>query len=329
MPTDKDIDRIAILLHGIGDEMADAALSRLDGATAEQVRARLQSYAGGDSDPDQLNYVLEDFERFMRFALETFHAPTAFEDDEFEEESETAPLPPPPRPKLTVFNPSDDPIADLNRFRPVQLAAAVVNEHPRTISIVLTSLPNDRAAEILALLPDETRTQAFFAVQNPSVIPDELRETVARKTVERAALIEPADLDAGDDLEKTAALLRAVPNPIRGQLVESLEKEDAETAERLLDLLFLFEDIVRYDGRAIQKVLGQVETRDLVLALQHAEEEVSEAIMGNLSKRAVASLKEEMEFSQGSKQEEIDEARVRIGRTIAKLNRSGEITEME
>ena len=81
-----------------------------------------------------------------------------------------------------------------------------------------------------------------------------------------------------------------------------------------------------YDGRSIQKILGQIETSSLIVALDGVDDDFKEQVLGNLSKRAADSLAEEMEFKQKSSSDEIAEAQTAIAKVIGQLDQEGELT---
>ncbi len=327
-----DVHRIALLLSGLGSDVTEPALAGLAGDKADQVREALDQLASQPPQADELNDVLDDFETFFRFALKTANAPSnwaaeSFDDLPVDDEEEVV-APVPARPRLKIFQPSDDPIADLQRLAPLQIAGALANEHAKTIGMVLSCLDNAAAASVLDLLPAEQQPGAFFALQQPNSVPQDLLMRVARTTVEKGALIEPAQMENRDIDQKTADLLRALPKATRARLMEQLRESDPETATRLQELLYVFDDIVQYDNRSVQKLLGQVDTRQLVVALQDVDGEISGRIFENLSKRATAALQEEMEFQQASSDEEVAAARRQIAQLIAQLDANGELNEL-
>ena len=110
--------------------------------------------------------------------------------------------------------------------------------------------------------------------------------------------------------------------------MEKLKETDPDTAARLQDLLYVFDDIVQYDNRSVQKLLSQVDTQLLVVALQDVDETISARIFENLSKRATAALQEEMEFRQSASDDEVNAARKDIGQLIAQLDANGELNEL-
>jgi flagellar motor switch protein FliG len=107
--------------------------------------------------------------------------------------------------------------------------------------------------------------------------------------------------------------------------MESLENQDIEIAEKVRELMFVFEDIVKLDDRSVQRVLREVETKDLALALKGANDDVKEKIFKNMSERAGAMLKDDMEFMGPVRAREVQEAQTAVVAIIRALESTGEI----
>ena len=332
METNADIDRIAMLLTGLGTEIAEPALANLDPTKADKVRAKLKVMESEPPELEVLNQVLDDFSVFMKFALQTANAPTNWADEDFEEgdiqNSGNHAASSGRNPKLKIFQPSDDPVEDLQRLEPIQIAGAISNEMPRTIGIVLSCLSQERTAEVLGLLPEDLQSKAFLALQKNSVTSIELIGRVAQSTVQKAALIDPSEQESKDGDQQMANLLRSMPKETRNRLMDHLEESEPEMAERLRDLLYVFEDVLLYDNRSVQKILAQVETAVLITAIQDVDPEVNNRIFENLSKRAKLSLQEEIEFARRASESEVTQARKSIALVISKLDREGEMAEL-
>jgi flagellar motor switch protein FliG len=107
--------------------------------------------------------------------------------------------------------------------------------------------------------------------------------------------------------------------------METLEIEEPELADEIRKKMFVFEDVLLLDDRAIQRVLREVENSDLSLALKSATEQVQTAIFNNLSKRLAAMIKEDMDFMGPVRMKDVEEAQQKIVNVIRKLEDSGEI----
>ncbi|MBR3103887.1 MAG: flagellar motor switch protein FliG, partial [Lachnospiraceae bacterium] len=101
--------------------------------------------------------------------------------------------------------------------------------------------------------------------------------------------------------------------------------EDPELADEIRKKMFVFEDILLLDNKAIQRVLRDVDNNDLELALKGTNEEVQNTIFANLSKRLAEMIKEDMEFMGPVRMKDVEEAQQKIVNIIRKLEDSGEI----
>lgn len=107
--------------------------------------------------------------------------------------------------------------------------------------------------------------------------------------------------------------------------MEALEEDDPELAEEIRKRMFVFEDIVNLDDRAIQLIIREVESRDLALALKIASEEVSDRIYRNMSKRAASLLKEDIDYMGPVRLRDIEEAQSRIVAVVRRLEEAGDL----
>ena len=120
-------------------------------------------------------------------------------------------------------------------------------------------------------------------------------------------------------------ILNTVDRSTEKHIMESLEIEEPELADEIRKKMFVFEDILLLDDRAIQRVLRDVENSDLGIALKGANEDVQNAIFINLSKRLAAMIKEDKEFMGPVRMKDVEEAQQKIVSVIRKLEDAGEI----
>ena len=133
------------------------------------------------------------------------------------------------------------------------------------------------------------------------------------------------DFTAAGGLEATVEVLNRVDRVTERTIMDTLEEEDPELADEIRKRMFLFEDIVKLDDRAIQQVIREVDTRDWALALKTASEEVSGRIYKNMSKRAGDMLREDIEYMGPVRLRDVEEAQQRVVSTIRRLEETGEI----
>jgi len=126
-------------------------------------------------------------------------------------------------------------------------------------------------------------------------------------------------------IESVVEVLNGVDRSTERTILDALELEDPELAEEIKKRMFVFEDIVILDNRAIQRVIREVDNEDLRLALRVASEEVKNIVFGNMSQRMAETFKEEMEYMGPVRLRDVEEAQTRIVSTIRRLEDIGEI----
>ena len=126
-------------------------------------------------------------------------------------------------------------------------------------------------------------------------------------------------------VDATVAILNTVDRATEKHIMESLELEEPELVDEIRKKMFVFEDILLLDDRAIQRVLRDVDNGDLGTALKSANEEVQNVIFKNMSKRLSAMIKEDMEFMGPVRMKDVEEAQQKIVAIIRKLEEAGEI----
>lgn len=208
---------------------------------------------------------------------------------------------------------------------PAQILNFIQNEHPQTISLVLSYLDPSQAGQILSELPqdmqaDVARRIALMDSTSPEVI-NEVEQILERKLSATVT----QDYTHTGGVEAVVEVLNGVDRSTERTILDALEIQDPELAEEIKKRMFVFEDIVTLDNRAIQRVIRDVENQDLMLSLKVASEEVKEIVFSNMSKRMVDTFKEEMEFMGPVRLRDVEEAQSRIVAVIRRLEEAGEI----
>jgi flagellar motor switch protein FliG len=209
-------------------------------------------------------------------------------------------------------------------MHPYQVAHALRNEKPVAAGIVLRKLANEHAAKTLEFLPEALRPHVFLELASPSNVLPMIQERILSKTLELSLRVEEREAEE-ETTEQMANLMRSLPRPLRKPMLDELEKRDSDLAEAVRNALYRFEDMEKLSDRDLQKLLGQCQTDSLVCALQQVDESLLTFVLSNMSRRAKESLQEEMEFKANASQEEIQDARGVITRTLAGMCESGEV----
>jgi flagellar motor switch protein FliG len=215
------------------------------------------------------------------------------------------------------------PFEFLRRTPPEQIQAFLAGESTQTLALVLANMHTTIGAQVLAQLPAETQAEVAMKIAemsetNPDVIKDV--EAVMRN---KLSLVKSEDYAASGGVKGLADILNSADRATERNVIETLAQRDAELAEEIRMLLFVFEDILKLDDRGVQLVLKDVDQKDLALALRGVSEEVKQKILGNMSQRGAEMLIEEMEYQPPQRRSVIEEAQGRIVATIRRLEDAG------
>ena len=213
----------------------------------------------------------------------------------------------------------------IRRTDPAHLLNFIQQEHPQTIALILAYLDPSKASVILQNLPEEIQSDVARRIATMDrTSPDVLRE-VERVLEKKLSTLSSEDYTAAGGVESIVEILNLVDRSSEKSIIESLEEDDAELAEEIKKRMFVFEDIVLLDDRAIQRVLREVDSQELSKALKSVDVEVQDKVFKNMSKRAAAMLKEDMEFMGPVRLKDVEDAQQKIVASIRRLEDSGEI----
>lgn len=208
---------------------------------------------------------------------------------------------------------------------PGQLLNFIQYEHPQTIALIMAYLDTEQASAVLSALPAELQVDvARRLALMESTSPEILRE-VENILEHKLSTVVTQDYTQAGGVETLVAILNRVDRATEKTIIETLEVQDPELAEEIKKLLFVFEDIVQLDDRAVQLVLRQVDSHDLALALKGSGEEVMNKIKRNISKRAAQMLQEEIDYMGPVRLRDVEEAQQKIVAEIRRLEEQGQI----
>ena len=206
-----------------------------------------------------------------------------------------------------------------------QLFNFIQDEHPQTIALVLSYLSPMQAAQVLgALPPDRQADVAKRVAMMDRTSPDVIKEVEKVLEAKLSSLVNQ-DYTIIGGVDAVVEILNTVDRGTEKHIMESLEIDEPELADEIRKKMFVFEDILLLDDRAIQRVLREVDNSDLAIALKGANEEVQGAIFSNLSSRLATMIKEDMEFMGPVRMKDVEEAQQKIVNIIRKLEDSAEI----
>lgn len=205
------------------------------------------------------------------------------------------------------------------------LLTFISEEHPQTIALIMSHLPPQLSAEVLGGLPpdkqlDVIRRIATMEQTNPEVVRD-----VEASLEGRMKSMFSQTMEKAGGVNSVAQILNITDRMTNKSILESLEEDDAELVEEIRRLMFVFEDLLKLDDKAIQKLLKEVDNNQWSTALKGASEEISEKVFSNLSQRAAETLREDMEYLGPVRVSDVEAMQQQIVDTVRRLEDAGEI----
>lgn len=211
----------------------------------------------------------------------------------------------------------------LKEVDPNQLLSFIQKEHPQTIALVLTQIEPEQAASLISDLPVDLQKEVLFRFATMDSVSQEMVKEVEQILESRIDFTQGGEKLGG--VRASAEILNMLGRTAEKKILESIAGEDPELATEIKNLMFVFEDIVQLDDRSIQRVLKEIDTQDLTLALKAVSDDVKNRILQNMSQRAADMVVEEMEFMGPVRLSEVEEAQRKIIEVILRLDEENEI----
>lgn len=223
--------------------------------------------------------------------------------------------------------PQHDAFVNLQGVQPEQMATVLEREQPSVVAVVLRYLPPEKSAEILKHLSTNMRKKAIshLCASNPP-LPEavtKIEEYLEAKVVKGK---NARKMGEADKLEIVTGIIQGVERTIEEELLTAINDTDEKLANEIKDRLFTFDDLVQLSDVAIRRILQEIDTAALSVALRGAPMNVREKFFKNMSKRAAESLKEEMQFAQKMKLSEVNAKQKEIVNVVRSLESEGQIS---
>ncbi len=221
------------------------------------------------------------------------------------------------------------PFENMRKADARQLVTFLSDEHPQTIALVLAHLSPQQSALVLSGFEQGMQAEVAHRIAlMERASPDVIRLIERELDRRMSTVIGPQELSSVGGVPPLVAIINRADRGTERMILEGLESLSPELAEQVRAQMFIFEDIVNLDDKAIQLVLRNIETSALSLALKGTSAEVREKIMRNLSTRAAENLAEEIELLGPKRLSEVEEAQAKVVTEIRALEQSGQIVIM-
>ena len=216
-------------------------------------------------------------------------------------------------------------IESLKWMDPLSIAELLRNEHPQIVAAIMVHLESDQTADVLKNFTERTRNEVMLRIATlegiqPTALKD-LNEVLFKV------------LAGGDKIRKTsmggvktaADIINMMGTQIENSVIESIRIFDADLAQKIMDKMFTFEDLLKLDGKSIQMVLKEVPTESLVIALKGATSDLRELILSNMSTRAAENLRDDLESRGPVRLSEVETQQKEILKIVRRLSDEGQI----
>ncbi len=213
----------------------------------------------------------------------------------------------------------------IQAMQPEQIYQLIKNEHPQTIAVVLANLKAETGGYVLGKLPESVKADVSLRVANLDKVVSGMIEEIDIIFEKLIKNKDEAVIQETDGVRRLAEMLNQMDSNSTDEILEEIEESDPELVEEIKQMMFVFEDLVMVDDRGLQKVLRNIESKELALALKAASDDVKNKIYQNMSKRATEILQEEVDALGAVRMDDVTRAQNQISRIVQTMERNGEL----
>ena len=208
---------------------------------------------------------------------------------------------------------------------PAQLANSLKMEHPQTIALIMSHLKPGKAAAVIACLGEELRGEVASRIAAMDRVSPDVIKTVEAGVRTKLSTLLTQDYSISGGVSALVSILHQVDRATERTIMDTLDEEQPQLAEEVRQKMFVFENMLLLDDRTTQRILRDIDSKDLILALKGASEELRRLILRNMSKRAAELLQEDLAMIGPVRLRDVEEAQQRIVSVIRQLEASEEI----
>ncbi len=315
-----DIHKAAVLLTSLPEEEAASLMGRLDSKMVEQVSIEIARLKGVSAEEEQ--------QAILQFA-ESSPTGSGSQSGGMDRAKSLVQMALGKKAGATLDNIRQSieavPFSFLRQVDSQNILTYIIDEHPQTIALILSHLPSQDSAEILAGLPPDRQLSVVQRVASMGQTSPEIIDVVQQGLEKRMSNLMSQNFENAGGIGAVAKILNVSDRATERTLLENLAQEDPELVEEIRRLMFVFEDISKFDNKDIQTVLKNVENTQWGMALKGASTELKEKIFGNMSERAGDMLREEMDYFGAVKISVVEAKQQEIVDIIRNLEDAGEL----
>ena len=314
--------RAAIFLLGVGEEAAAAIMRHMEPREVQRVGEAMASLAGVSN--AQVEEVLREFHQEAGNVN-----PLAIGASDFTQRVMVQALgESKARTMLSKVLPGKQQTRGIEALKWMDaraVAEIIEDEHPQIIAIVLASLDDDHAAQVLAALPEALRPEAMLRVARLEIIDPAAMEELDQVLERQLGKVRKSPPRSVNGMTSAAAILNNVDTDMESVLLTALREADNDLGEKVSELMFVFEDLLDLDDRGMQRLIREIVVDNLVIALKGVDDAVREKFFSNMSSRAADMLKEDIEAKGPVKLSEVELAQKEVLSVATRLADEGEL----
>ncbi|MEO8633725.1 MAG: flagellar motor switch protein FliG [Gemmatimonadales bacterium] len=220
---------------------------------------------------------------------------------------------------------NDSGLKKLKKAAPEVLLSVLRGEHPQTLALILAHLDVKQAATVIEVMDTELASDVLYRVARMEKVSPDMLAVVEQGLASKTDITLSQEMTLSGGPAAVAKVLTLASGTVEKAIIESITHRNHELAQQISNLMFAFEDLTTLDGKAMQRILRDVDSKELALALKAASEALRAHIMKNMSERAASALQEEMEFLGPVRVKDVEAAQSRIISAVRSLEESGDI----
>jgi flagellar motor switch protein FliG len=314
-------ERAALMLFALGEERAAAILRHMEPKEVQTIGYAMARLS--DISPEMIDSVMAEFIPAVKhqttLGIESDHYIRSVLVSALGEEKASGIL-------ERIFMSVEGKGMDQLKYMDAKSVSDIVRlEHPQIGAIILSMLSNDKAAAVLARLPENSRSDLLLRIATmQGVQPGALRELdgIMEKQLSGSVAVKATEIGG---VEAAASILNFMDSGSSNTVLKKISESDTDLASKIQDKMFVFEDLVGLSSPDMQTVLRDIQSDRLLLALRGASNDLKEKIYGNMSKRAAEILRDDLEASPPAKLSDVEAAQKEILNAVKQLMESGQI----
>ena len=313
--------KCAVLCMALGSRSAARILQQLDAEELDRVTREITTMAAVPR--EVVNQVLQEFQNASEAPEPAARGGPGFAREALEQALG-------PARAGSVLERVRDQVVDtglkrLKRAAPEVLAGILRGEHPQTIALILAHLDVAQAAGLVQAMDRALAGEVLYRVARMEKISPEVLHLVETGLSSKTDLNLSQEMTLSGGPAAVARLLNLTGGPKEKELLETIGERNLDLAGEIKSLMFVFEDLLLVDSKGMQRVLREVETKELAMALKAASPELSQHIKSAMSERAAGALDEEIEILGPVRVRDVEAAHARIIEAVRALEESGDI----